>query len=83
MEADKCERCGKCCHYYKDSKVKPCQFLVRLPGGKTLCRVYETRNGRIIDTDGRRPVICGNREDSPNDYPGCPYNAGRPLFEKG
>jgi len=43
--------------------------LVRLPSGRTLCRVYNRRLGLLV-ADGN---ICGFRDGS-DFIAGCPYN---------
>lgn len=77
-----CLRCGKCCHYLLDGKLKKCKHLVRFRNGKTLCRVYNSRVGMTIDTDSKgRRIVCILRSESPVDYPGCPFNMGKPYFK--
>jgi hypothetical protein len=82
-----CQRCGKCCHYVgQDGKVRKCKYLISLPSGKTLCRVYRNRLNVTIDkvvTEGiERVYRCIMRVDSPFDYEGCPYNTSKPRFEE-
>jgi hypothetical protein len=72
----KCIMCGKCCHYILDGKLVKCKHLVRLPSGKTLCRIYKTRLGTSIGP-GR---VCAQRERRHENFDGCPYN--RPEWNK-
>ena len=74
-----CERCGRCCHYWKDGVLTKCKHLVYLPSGKTLCRNWKGRIGSIIDKnkDGKK-VICIWREESMFNYEGCPFNVLKP-----
>ena len=77
-----CLRCGKCCYYKIDGKIKKCKHLVKLPNGKTLCRIYKKRLGTIIDkTKDGKVVRCVLRKDSKFDYEGCPFNTNKPRFE--
>lgn len=82
----RCEHCGTCCHYYKGGALLRCKHLVRLQNGKTLCRIYKTRLGTLIDKNEKGiPITCHTRESCPNDYVmpdgrPCPYNDGKPLF---
>jgi len=61
--------------------MKKCKHLVRLPGGKTLCRVYKKHLGTILDHDKKtgEKVVCIQRELSPIDYLDCPFNTNKPL----
>lgn len=65
-----CLMCGRCCYKIVDGKEVKCRYLVKLPNGKTLCRIYKTRLGTDIG-DGYR---CVNRIDVATQYDGCPYN---------
>lgn len=77
----KCLRCGKCCHHIDNGQIKKCKFLIKLPNGKTLCRVYSTRLGRILGkTSEGKYVKCGERSCAAHDFVGCPYNTNKPLF---
>lgn len=79
-----CLRCGLCCHYYFDGVLKPCKYLVRLPSGRSLCRVYRRRLGLVLDIDGSgRKIVCVYRRASVYDYVGCPLNSDKPLFMVG
>lgn len=76
-----CKRCGRCCHYIREGKVKKCLYLIRLGNGVTSCRVYDCpgRVGKVIG----KGVKCVNREDSPFDYDGCPYNSNKRVLVVG
>jgi hypothetical protein len=76
VEEPVCKRCGNCCHYVKDGRVKSCSQLVKI-GKKTACRIYRNRLGYKVDEG----VHCANRKDVPFDFPGCPYNTGKPMME--
>jgi len=68
-------RCGRCCHFEIKGQIKKCKYLVKLPSGKTLCRIYKTRLGKVlfqIDKDKR--VVCVERVNVNKHYKGCPYN---------
>jgi hypothetical protein len=70
-----CLRCGRCCYFFADGKMRKCIHLIRTKNGKTFCRVYGSRLGTVIYTDSNgRKYGCILRKDSPLDYPGCPYN---------
>lgn len=71
-----CGRCGQCCHYVLGGRVRRCKHLVKLKTGKTLCRIYKRRMGKIIDTFDGKSVVCIARSDSPYDFKDCPYNTG-------
>jgi hypothetical protein len=74
-----CKRCGKCCHYLYHGKEYKCRFLVKLPDGTTVCRIYKNRIGTNIDGKAR----CGPREQSSFNYEGCDYNIlspNKPMF---
>lgn len=74
-----CLRCGRCCHYIIDGRIKKCKHLVKIKG-KTLCRIYNKRLGQVIDKDSKgNKIICINREDSPIDYVDCPYNTNKVI----
>lgn len=34
-----CQRCGKCCII----EGVPCRYLIKLPNGRTICRIYKQR----------------------------------------
>ena len=65
-----CKRCGLCC--------RDCQYLMRLPDGLTSCSIYDKRIGVEIAPG----VTCKKRKTSVWDFPGCPYNTGKPLFNQ-
>jgi hypothetical protein len=67
---------GKCCTYMLDGKLKRCKYLVKLNSNRTLCRVYATRLGRILDTssDGKTMIRCMLKKDSSIHYDTCPYD---------
>jgi hypothetical protein len=77
-----CQRCGRCCHYIKDGRLKACKHLIRLPSGRTLCRVFAKRLTEVIDTIGEKQVRCVMRKDSHFDYENCPFNTDKPRFEE-
>ena len=67
--------CGKCCHFEVRGKIHKCKYLVKLDNGKTLCRVYKTRLGRVIfSVDKDHHIICRERVKVSKKYSGCPYN---------
>jgi hypothetical protein len=65
---DLCNRCGKCCFYFFDGKLKKCRHLVFLTRKLSYCRIYPRGFGSEID----KKVYC-NKETVYN-YEGCPYN---------
>ena len=71
-----CKRCGLCCVI--PTTGRDCQHLVRLKSGRTLCRVYKTRLGRVIGKTTINGVVvqvrCVMREDVSTKYEGCPFN---------
>jgi len=78
-----CQRCGKCCHFIdENNQLRKCRYLIKLPSGKTLCRVYRNRFKVTIAKVGDKVAKCLMRKDSPFDYEGCPFNTNKPLFEK-
>jgi hypothetical protein len=64
----------------KDGKLKKCRFLVKL-AKNTVCRVYRDRLGRKIDEVDGMNMRCNHRINALNDYEGCPYNTGKPMFK--
>ena len=74
-----CIRCGVCCHYLKDGVLTKCKHLVRLPNRSTVCRIYKTRIGTVIDKNTR----CTFRGSSSFDYKGCPLNTGKEVKQNG
>ena len=71
---DKCLRCGQCCHWVGAGEVKACRFLVKV-GKQMACMMYSMRKSVKVNDWG----YCKDRKDLPNDYPGCPYNTGKPM----
>lgn len=69
-----CLRCGQCCYFIIEGVTHKCNHLVRLSNGKTLCRVYKTRLGRILFQSSEGTTICKKRIEVKTYYPGCPYN---------
>ena len=74
-----CKRCAICCHYFDVQGVlKRCRYVVRLRGGKTLCRIYNRRLGTVIGRTMREgkilDIMCCKRDKVPYNYPGCPFN---------
>ena len=71
-----CKMCGNCCVI--PGTNKDCKHLIRLKSGRTLCRVFKTRIGRVIGemkvNDKVFPVKCLMREDVKQNYDGCPFN---------
>lgn len=58
-------------------------MLVRITKNSYLCRVYSTRLGRVLHDykDGRK-IICTLRINGQFDYPGCPQNSGKPMYNE-
>lgn len=81
MNEPRCLRCGKCCHLVdsvtKRPGIKTCTQLVKLKGGRTLCRIYSNK-GRLGKDIGAGNQ-CNHREDIRWDFEGCPYNKDRIL----
>lgn len=75
----KCLRCGQCCFFLVDNVVRRCRFLVSLPSGKTLCRVYNGRKGHTIYRGETKTILCVECEELPFDFEGCPFNTGKPT----
>lgn len=75
----KCLRCGKCCVVFdrEHGVWSPCKFLRIIPAGrgKTRCQIYNRRLG----TDLGNGFKCRLRSQVSFDYPGCPYNTGKPM----
>lgn len=73
IKEPKCLRCGKCCGWFDSGGVRHwCKFLIHLPSGKTVCRIYNHRLGTEIALG----VRCILRKGVPFDFIGCPYNTG-------
>ena len=78
-----CKRCGRCCHFIADGKVRKCKHLVML-GKVSLCRIFNKRLGQIIYVDKKgEKTYCGMRENIKSDYKGCPFNKGYPIKDVG
>lgn len=75
-----CVQCGKCCHFMTKEGLKPCKFLLIIDG-KTKCKVYRTRLGRLIFYgDSNFPaMICSQRKMTDTDFKGCPLNTNKPI----
>lgn len=69
-----CKRCGLCCHIIIDGRLsnKHCRFLIKLPNGRTVCRIYMAENR--IGHDIGNGNFCHNRRKVGVNYKGCPYN---------
>lgn len=81
----RCLRCGKCCHWIEGTKIVKCHFLIPQKDGKTLCRVYNTRLGRVLKTVGKESVVCTTTKDRQYNQIGCPFNSlnpNKPMFEE-
>ena len=65
-----CLRCGKCCFYSFNGKIKKCRFLIFLSNKKTSCRIYKNRLNTEID----KGFYCINRIEDNRIIDGCPYN---------
>jgi len=78
MIKDKCLRCGQCCQIIVEGKAYPCRFLRFRPDETTYCKVYRGRLGRPIAPGWK----CILRKNTHYDFPGCPYNTNKPMFNK-
>ena len=76
-QSPECLRCGQCCHYLTNGRVVPCRFLRNLPNGLTYCHVYYRR--KTVKPVPGLNAYCLDRKDSKYDFPGCPYNTGKPF----
>lgn len=79
IHTEKCNRCGKCCFYFLDGKLKKCRYLLfinyYLKKDISFCRIYPHGFGREIDKN----IFCN--KDPIFNYPGCPYNSDeKPEF---
>jgi uncharacterized cysteine cluster protein YcgN (CxxCxxCC family) len=82
-----CTRCGKCCVL---TDGKDCDNLVRLPGGTTRCKIYQTvkrkwKRGiypRLREGSHCVPVHEGGF-NTPLDLSDCPYNQFVNVHEAG
>lgn len=81
-----CLRCGACCHYEFDGKIKKCKHLVKISRNKTLCRIWNKpdRAWRVIAESKKTGVkiLCGERIKQKKHYPNCPFNKLIKLEEK-
>jgi hypothetical protein len=73
-----CLRCGQCCHFIENGKLVACKFLMKKEG-RFHCSVFNIRF-QLKDEEGK--PICIKRKNVRFDFPGCPYNTGKPLFRK-
>lgn len=73
---DKCIRCGKCCIFLVSGVIYNCKHFIK-NSEKNFCDIYKVRLGYelILGT------YCNRREDVETDYPGCPYNSGKPIHD--
>jgi len=72
----KCFRCGKCCFYELDGKIKKCKHLVILRNTKTLCRIYKQRlkvNWKPLRID--KKTYCISRKKDTRKFIFCPLNS--------
>ena len=73
-----CNRCGQCCYFMVDGKKKKCKHLVLLKNGKSLCRIYSKRLGKVLYSrvkgEERIQSVCMMREEVYYNYPNCPFN---------
>lgn len=83
-EEDKCNRCGKCCHYMFKGKLKRCKYLRNEKEDLFSCVKYPKQVGTVLE---RNPlIICKRRIKSSYNYEDCPYNEdtpGLPMFKEG
>lgn len=72
----KCNRSGLCCII--PFTGKDCKYLIRLKSGKTLCRIYKNRLGKVIDkrlVDGKMIFTkCVLRSVVKQNYGVCEFN---------
>jgi len=78
-----CNRCGQCCHWMDQGKIKKCRFLVKTSDHKFWCRIYPNRLGQHIGTlSSGEKLYCTLIQNAPTDFAECPYNEGkRPLVD--
>jgi hypothetical protein len=77
MMKDLCLRCGKCCQFNINGRIEKCSYLVELKNGRTYCKIYSRRLGRLLKTSVKGLYAkCFLREQVKNDFEGCPYNKG-------
>lgn len=72
---DICDRCGKCCIVNNGRYWVDCRYLCIDQNGFCTCTIYHKRLGTHIGN----LYVCINRLEMEWDYPGCPYNTGKPL----
>lgn len=82
---EECCRCGKCCQYVLDSKIKTCRYLIGEIGTFTTCLIYEHRYGTVIDNKiivkiyknrikgSITKVTCLTRKNQNRYIEGCTY----------
>jgi hypothetical protein len=72
----KCFRCGKCCHFEVNGKLRKCRYLVEF-GKKSACRIYNQRDriGKVLYKDEKTTIVCKMRTDVKRNYENCPYNS--------
>jgi hypothetical protein len=76
-----CLRCGRCCHFIVDGKIVKCRYLIKIGATKTTCRIFKNRLGVVIGkTEKGERIKCADRKAAQFDYPGCPFNTGKPMF---
>jgi len=70
-----CRRCGRCCHYMKNGKLKACKYLIKF-NNKTSCRIYKQKNriGKVIDVNENGQIMCLPRVMDNRNFLNCPYN---------
>ena len=76
MTEPMCHRCGRCCVLELDGITKKCPHLVNLPSGRTLCRIWHSKDrlGKYIGTIGSQRFHCDLRVKVKRNYEGCEYN---------
>lgn len=75
-----CNRCGKCCYIRHNGAKYVCPFMMK-KGDITVCAIYRNRKGAVTAQFGIITYRCFDRKDMPFDFPGCPYNTGKPMIE--
>lgn len=87
---NKCLRCGACCSAvfkFMDNWI-PCPYLVKDKNGRCTCSIYHKRLGDHTATlilEGKPVIVkfrCILRAYTYYDFPGCPYNSGKPTHPK-
>jgi len=59
--------------------TKPCPHLIFLKSGRTLCRSYKDRIGKVIGSVDGYKNVCTTRNNSACDFLGCEYNDGTKI----